>query len=418
MPLKKNISIDYLGFKCENPFFLASSPVASNYEMVARAYESGWGGVFFKTMGVFIPDECSPRFDNCSEAGNHWTGFKNMEMISDKPLEKNLEFIQKLKKNYPEKMMVASIMGSSDDEWKKLAKLVTEAGADAIECNFSCPQMVTSTMGSDVGQSEELVEQYSKATASATHLPVIAKMTPNVGNMELPALAAVKGGARGIAAINTIKSITNIDLDFMTAMPVVDGRSSISGYSGNAVRPIALRFICQLSQEPGLKGIPLSGIGGIETWRDAVEFLMVGARNVQVCTAVMQYGYRIVEDMISGMSHYMDEKGFATVEQMVGKALPNIVGADDINRDFKSLVKIDSEKCVGCGRCFLSCDDAAHQALSWDGKERKVTCDEDKCVGCQLCIYVCPALSCITPGKTVFKEGRKPAEIAVKTRFN
>jgi len=426
MPLKKNLSIDYLGFKCENPFFLASSPVCSDYDMVARAFETGWGGVFYKTIGVFIPDECSPRFDNCSEAGNHWTGFKNMEMISDKPLEKNLEYIAKIKKAFPEKMMVASIMGSSDDEWKSLAKMVTQAGADAIECNFSCPQMVTSTMGSDVGADLDLVTQYSKAVVSATHLPVIAKMTPNIGNMELPAVAAVQGGAKGIAAINTIKSITNIDLDFMCPMPVVDGRSSISGYSGNAVRPIALRFIAQLAVEPGLKGIPLSGVGGIETWRDAVEFLMVGASNVQVCTAVMQYGYRIVEDMISGMSHYMEDKGFATVADMVGKALPNTVGADDINRDFKSLIKFDEDKCVNCGRCHVSCADGAHAAIGWDGKERKVSLDEDKCVGCQLCVYVCPVMDCITPGKVAIKEGRfdgkaittKPSDVKVKTRFN
>ena len=426
MPLKRDLSINYLGFKCENPFFLASSPVCSNYDMIAKAFDAGWGGVFYKTVGVFLPDECSPRFDNCSEAGNHWTGFKNMEMISDKPLEENLEYIRRLKKDYPEKMMVVSIMGSSDEEWKLLAKAVTEAGADAIECNFSCPQMVTSTMGSDVGQSEALVQQYTKAVVSATHLPVVAKMTPNIGNMELPAIAAVNGGAHGIAAINTIKSITNIDLDFMSPMPVVDGKSSISGYSGNAVRPIALRFIAQLSAEPKLKGIPLSGVGGIETWRDAAEFILLGARNVQVCTSVMQYGYRIVEDMISGMSHFMEDKGFATLEEMVGKALPNTVGADDINRDHKVLIQVDKDTCVKCGRCYVSCFDGAHQAIGWDEKERKGSFDEDKCVGCQLCLYVCPVMNCITPGKVVLKKSRfdgkaittNPADVAVKTRFN
>ena len=425
MALRKDLSINYLGFKCENPFFLASSPVCSSYDMVSRAFEAGWGGVFYKTIGVFIPDECSPRFDNCSEAGYPWSGFKNMEMISDKPLDLNLEYIAKLKKDYPEKMMVVSIMGSSDDEWKQLAKQVTQAGADAIECNFSCPQMVTHTMGSDVGQSEALVNQYTKAVVSATHLPVIAKMTPNIGNMELPAIAAVNGGAKGIAAINTIKSITNLDLEFGCPMPVVDGKSSISGYSGNAVRPIALRFITQLAQEPKLKGIPLSGIGGIESWRDAVEFLMVGASNVQVCTAVMQYGYRIVEDMISGVSHFMDEKGYSSLEQMVGKALPNIVGADDINRDFKSLAHIDQDKCISCGRCYVSCQDGGHQAIDWNEAERKFAVDEDKCVGCQLCFYVCPVMDCITPGKTTLKTSRfdrkaittKPQDVAVKSKF-
>ena len=426
MALRKDLSIDYLGFKCENPFFLASSPVPSNYEMVARAYEAGWGGVFYKTIGVFIPDECSPRFDNCGEAGKAWSGFKNMEMISDKPLEQNLEYIARLKRDYPEKMMVVSIMGSSDEEWIKLAKLSTQAGADALECNFSCPQMVTSTMGSDVGQSEALVTQYSKAVVSATHLPVIAKMTPNIGNMELPAIAAVNGGAKGIAAINTIKSITNLDLDFMCPMPVVNGKSSISGYSGAAVRPIALRFITQLAQEPRLKDIPLSGIGGIETWRDAVEFMLVGARNLQVCTAVMQYGYRIVEDMISGVSHFMEEKGFNSLDEMIGLALPNIVGADDINRDFRSLAQIDQDKCVSCGRCYVSCQDGGHQAIDWDKDTRKYKVDENKCVGCQLCVLICPVMDCITPGQTVIKDSRfdkqkvvtRSQDVVVKTKFN
>ncbi len=416
MPFKKDLSINYLGVDCENPFFLSSSPVGSNYEMVSKAFESGWGGVFFKTIGIFIADECSPRFDNSYKEGTPWVGFKNMEQISDKPLEKNLEAIAKLKRDYPDKIMVASIMGSTDEEWRELSKLVTQAGADLIECNFSCPQMTSSAMGSDVGQSPELVRQYSKVVSSATNLPVIAKMTPNIGNMEIPAIAAIEGGAKGISAINTIKAITNIDFEHMTAMPVVNGKSSISGYSGAAARPIGLRFIAQMKQYPLLKDIPMSGIGGIETWKDALEYILVGSSNVQVTTAVMQYGYKIVEDMISGLSYFMEEKGFNKVEDLVGLTLPNIIAAENLDRDFKIIPKIDEEKCIGCGRCYVSCYDAAHQAIDWDKEKRKPIINDD-CVGCHLCLNVCPVYECITPGEVKFKEGRAPHDVILKTKY-
>ena len=412
MAKRKDLSIEFCGVKCENPFFLSSSPVGSNYEMCAKSLETGWGGIVYKTIGVFIADECSPRFDNTRKEATSFIGFKNMEQISDKPLEKNLEMMAKLKKDYPDKVLVASIMGSNDDEWALLSKLVTQTGADIIECNFSCPQMTTSTMGSDVGQSPELVKQYSRAVASATHLPVLAKMTPNIGNMEIPAIASIEGGATGIAAINTIKSITSLDFDKMTCMPVVNGKSSISGYSGKAVKPIALRFIAQMAQHPQLKNAPISGMGGIETWEDALEFLLLGARNLQVTTAIMQYGYRIVEDMISGLSYFMEEKGFKTLDEIIGLGLQNIIPAEDLNRDFKIMPEFDLDKCVGCGRCYISCYDGAHQAIDWDDDKRRPAIN-DNCVGCHLCLNVCPIEGCITPGEIKFKEGRAQTEVAV-----
>ncbi|QEK11724.1 NAD-dependent dihydropyrimidine dehydrogenase subunit PreA [Crassaminicella thermophila] len=416
MAIKKDLSIEYLGVKFENPFCLSSSPVGSNYEMCSKALEAGWGGVVYKTVGIFIADECSPRFDNGNKEGTPWIGFKNMEQISDKPLEKNLEMMSKLKKDYPNKVLIASIMGSNEEEWAKLAKLVTEAGADMIECNFSCPQMTSHAMGSDVGQNPELVKKYSKIVSEATHIPVIAKMTPNIGNMEIPAIAAIEGGAHSISAINTIKSITNLDLDHLTAMPVVNGKSSISGYSGAACKPIALRFIAQMKQHPKLKDVEISGMGGIETWRDAAEFIMLGCRNLQVTTAIMQYGYRIVEDMISGLSYFMEEKGFNSLDEMVGIALPNIIPAEELDRDFKIIPKIDDEKCVGCGRCYISCFDGAHQAIDWDEEKRRPVIN-DNCVGCHLCLNICPVQGCITPGEVKFKEGREPHDVIFKTKY-
>lgn len=420
MAVKKDLSIEYLGVKCENPFFLSSSPVGSDYDMVAKCFDEGWGGVFYKTIGFWIPDECSPRFDQNNKEGLPWIGFKNMEMISDKPTEYNFQQMRKLKRDYPDKVMVASIMGENEKEWKDLATMAEQAEADLIEGNFSCPQMTTCSMGSDVGTNPELVEKYSKAVVAGSKLPFIAKMTPNVTNMEIPARAAIAGGAMGISAINTIKSITNIDFENMTGMPVVDGKSSISGYSGAAAKPVALRFVTQLLQDMELKGVPISGIGGIETWRDALEFLIVGCRNVQVTTAIMQYGYRIVEDMISGLSHWMDERGFEKLDDFVGMALPNIVPADQIKRTFKILPKFDLKDCTGCGRCYISCYDGAHQAILWDEKKRRPILDEKKCVGCHLCLNVCPVQGVIGAGEVKWlpdklkKFEEKKSKIAMK----
>ena len=417
MPLVRDLSINFLGVRCENPFFLSSSPVCSSYEMIARAYEVGWGGVFYKTVGIFMPDECSPRFDVSGQPGGPWLGFKNMEMISDKPLETNLDYIRRLKQDFPEKVMGVSIMGSTREEWGTLARLVTEAGADIIECNFSCPQMTSSAMGSDVGQNPDLVAEYTRAVCAATHLPVLAKMTPNISHMEVPALAAMRAGAAGIAAINTVKSITTIDLESMTAMPVVNARSSISGYSGAAVRPIALRFITQMKQHPDLAATPISGIGGIYTWRDALEFLLVGSSNLQVTTSVMEYGYRIVEDMISGLSHFMEEKGVEKLADLVGLALPNIVPADDLDRDFRVIPEIHHDVCIGCGRCFISCSDGAHQAIDWDEEQRRPTINAN-CVGCHLCLNVCPVTGCILPGRIEMKPDRAQHEVSFKKQYD
>ncbi|SES87308.1 dihydroorotate oxidase B, catalytic subunit [Natronincola peptidivorans] len=413
MARRRDLSIEFCGVKSENPFFLSSSPVGSNYEMCKKALESGWGGIVYKTVGYWIPDECSPRFDATRKEGAPFIGFKNMEMISDKPTEKNLEMMYQLKKDFPDKVLVASIMGENEEEWAKLSKAVTEIGADIIECNFSCPQMTTASMGSDVGTNMELVEKYSKAVSSATHLPVLAKMTPNITLMEIAARAAIKGGATGIAAINTIKSITEVDLDHFTALPIVNGKSSISGYSGKAVKPIALRFIAQMASDPVLKGVPISGIGGIETWQDALEFILLGSRNIQVTTSIMQYGYRIVEDMISGMSYWMEEKGINSLEEIVGKALPNIIPADKIDRDFKVYPEYDHDQCVGCGRCYISCYDGGHQAIKWDEEKRKPSLDEEKCVGCGLCWLICPIENCITPGERKFHSFGTPRDVNV-----
>ena len=399
-----DLSIDFCGVKCENPFFLSSSIVAGDYDMVARAFEAGWGGAVFKTVGFLIPDEVSPRFGAIGKEGTPFIGLKNLEQISDHPLEYNLGVFRKLKRDYPDKVLVASVMGQNDEEWTRLSELVTEAGADMIECNFSCPHMSGSGLGSDVGQSPELVQRYTKLVKSATHLPVLAKMTPNVGNMEIPAIAAAQGGADGIAAINTIKSILGIDTGSFESSPSVGGKCAVSGYSGKAVKPIALRFIHDLAKCGRLSELQLSGMGGIETWHDALEFITLGCRNIQVTTAVMQYGYRIIGDMISGTKSYMAAHGISKITELVGKALPNLVPADRLDRSTVVFPMFDTEKCLGCGRCGISCSDAGHQAISMTGGKAKL--NAAKCAGCHLCMLVCPSGAITDKTKRIKKPKR------------
>lgn len=398
-----DLSISFCGVKCENPFFLSSSVVGSNYEMVAKAFDMGWAGVAFKTIGTFVPKEVSPRFDALRKETVPFVGFKNIEQISDHTLEENLSYLKRLKKDYPGKIIVASIMGQTDEEWTYLARIMTEAGCDIIECNFSCPHMAADGLGSDVGQNPELVTTYTKAVRRGTHLPILAKMTPNIGNMEIPAIAAIEAGADGIAAINTIKSIMNVNLDTFSSGPDVDGKTSVGGYSGKAVKPIALRFIHSMKTCGKLHGVPISGMGGIETWRDAAEFIALGCENIQVTTSVMQYGYRIIDDMIEGMKLYLSSHGYKSITQIVGIALPNIIAADHLNRDSICYPKFDRAKCIGCGRCYLSCYDGGHQALKPDEKSNKPIMDATKCVGCHLCVTVCP-IKAISQGKRIKKQ--------------
>ncbi|MDY3929005.1 MAG: NAD-dependent dihydropyrimidine dehydrogenase subunit PreA [Clostridia bacterium] len=384
-----DLAIDFMGIRCENPFFLSSSIVAGNYEMCAKAFEMGWAGTVYKTIGFIKPEETSPRFDAIGKENTPFIGFKNLEQISDHSLEENLDIIHRLKKDYPTKVIVVSIMGEKDEEWTELAKLVSKAGADIIECNFSCPQMVGEGLGSDVGQNPELVKHYTECVKKGTDLPVLAKMTPNIGNMEDSAIAAVKGGADGIAAINTIKSITGIDLETMIPYNAVNKKTSVSGYSGKAVKPIALRFINDMAKCGELKNISLSGIGGIENWHDAAEFIALGCSNVQVTTAVMQYGYRIIDDMISGLKAYMKRNGIKNVSELVGRALENIVEPECLDRTTVIYPIINKEKCIGCGRCFISCRDGGHQAIII-GENGIPRLNGSKCVGCHLCSLVCP----------------------------
>ncbi len=378
-----DLGISFCGIPCENPFFLASSAICTNYEMVARAFEMGWAGVFYKTICMQDIHEVSPRFDAVKE-GTSFIGFRNMEQLSENPVDVDFDILRRLKQDYPSKVVIASIMGQSEDEWIELARMAEAAGCDAVELNYSCPQMRESGMGSDVGQDPELVTFFTAYVKRSVKIPVIPKMTPNIAHISQPAMGAYFAGADAISAINTIKSVT------LGEGSEVSGCQTGSGYSGKAVKPIALRHILAMVKNPIMKNIQYSGIGGIETWRDALEFIQLGCRNVQVCTAVMQYGYRIIDDLILGLQTHMAERGIEHVEDLVGELLPTFYLPSDLDRDTVVYPKFDHEKCIGCGRCSISCQDGGHQAITFDTEARRPRLMGQKCVGCHLCRLVCP----------------------------
>ena len=379
------LNIDFCGIPCENPFFLASSAVCTNYEMVARAFDAGWAGVFYKTICMQEIQEVSPRFDAMHSIAVHgdFYGFRNMEQLSENPMAMDFDILRRLKQNYPTKVVIASIMGQTEEEWMALARMAEEAGCDAVELNFSCPQMKHKGMGSDVGQSPELVRTFTACVKGSVKIPVISKMTPNITHITEPAGACVEAGADAISAINTIKSVT------MSVEAEVAGQQTVSGYSGRAVRPIALRHILELAKMD--KRVELSGVGGIETWRDAMEFIQLGCSNVQVCTAVMQYGYRIIDDLILGLQRYMAKRGVSKLQDLVGEQVPKFQKPDRLDRGSIIYPKFNRELCVGCGRCEVSCNDGGHQAIVFNHETRQPRLVGTKCVGCHLCRLVCQA---------------------------
>lgn len=382
--LKTNIC----GIPVENPFLLSSSVVASSYDMCKRAFEAGWAGAAFKTISMIDIHEASPRFSAIKNIDGSFSAFKNIEQLSDHSVLENLLIFKKLKKEFPNKFLLVSIMGRDDAEWAYLAKEAEKAGADALELNFSCPNMTEDSTGSDVGQIPHLVERYTKAVTSVVKIPVIAKLTPNVMTMSPMAIAAKNGGAKGIAAINTIKSITELNLIDALYNKKSLANISVGGLSGNAVKPIALRFIAEMAQNEELKGMHFSAMGGISTYEDALMFLALGAGSLQITTAVMEYGYRIIDDLVDGLELFLGKLGLKSLDDIVGKIINKVVDIKEMKRDNIIYPKFIRSNCVGCGRCYVSCQDGGHQAIKFEN--RIPSLDPKKCVGCHLCVLVCP----------------------------
>jgi dihydropyrimidine dehydrogenase (NAD+) subunit PreA len=412
-----DLSIDFAGIKSPNPFWLASAPPTNTGDQIMRAFDLGWGGAVWKTLGDPIVDTSS-RFGSLDVGGQRMVGFNNIELITDRPLEVNLREVREVKRRYPDRAVIVSLMVESKDDWRDIIKASVDTGCDGLELNFGCPHgMCERGMGSAVGQEPDVLKVVAGWAVEFSPIPVLIKLTPNIGDILEPGVAAVEAGAKGLSLINTIKSVIGVDLDKFVPYPVVGRKSTNGGYCGPAVKPIALHMVAALARDPRVT-IPISGIGGIATWRDAAEFIALGSTSVQVCTAAMHYGYRIVEDMIDGLSNYLDEKGMKSVRDLRGRALPAFVEWGELDLNYKVIAHVDPEKCIGCNLCYVACRDTAvacihtadeplkpghvaptREAAVAGAKERHahlVWVDETECIGCNLCASVCPVPSCIT----------------------
>ncbi len=393
-----SLAVEMAGIRSPNPFWLASGPPTNTGEMVARAFEAGWGGAVWKTVGEPITNVTS-RLGSLDVDGRRMVGISNIELISDRPIETNLAEIREVKRRFPDRAVVVSLMVESKREaWHDIVRRVNDTGADGIELNCGCPHgMAERGMGSAVGQDPEYLEMITAWAKEAAEVPVLVKLTPNITDITVAARAARQGGADGVALINTISSLVGLDLDTWETRPAIRGRGSHGGYSGPAVKPIALNMVSAIGRDPRI-GIPISAVGGVESWRDAVEFLLVGATNVQVCTAVMHYGYRIVEDMSDGLAAYLAGRGLSSPAELVGRALPAIGDWGQLDLSYKVKARIDAATCIHCNLCYRACEDGAHQAIRLErtnGSTMPVV-DDDECVGCRLCEHVCPVDGCIT----------------------
>jgi dihydropyrimidine dehydrogenase (NAD+) subunit PreA len=392
-----DLSSNLAGIRSPNPFWLASAPPTNSGYQVQRAFEQGWGGAVWKTLGDPIVNVTS-RFAGLNYREHRMVAMNNIELITDRPLDENLREIAETKRAFPDRAIIASLMEVCEQQpWHDLVKRVQEVDIDGFELNFGCPHgMSERGMGAAVGQHPDLIERVTTYVKEVARVPVIVKLTPNVTDVRYSARGAARGGADAISLINTINSVMGVDLQTWKPIPQVDGKSSHGGYCGPAVKPIALNMVSDCARDPEVR-VPISGIGGVETWSDAVEFLLLGASNVQVCTAVMHHGFRIVREMISGLNDYLDAKGLQSLDGLIGKARDTITTWDNLNLNYKLVAEIDQKRCIHCNKCYVACEDAAHQCIDrvsrGDGGYDLVV-DAEHCVGCNLCMMVCP-VDCI-----------------------
>ena len=409
-----DIRSNFLGIHSPNPFWLASAPPTDKEINVTRAFEAGWGGVVWKTLGEdpAVVNVNGPRYTTLMSADRRVIGLNNIELITDRPLLQNLAEIKRVKRAWPDRAMVVSLMVPCVEEsWKAILPLVEDTGADAVELNFGCPHgMSERGMGAAVGQVPEYIQMVTAWCKHYTRLPVIVKLTPNITDVRLPARAAKAGGADAVSLINTINSVMGVDLDRMVMSPSTDGWGSHGGYCGPAVKPIALNMVAEIARDPETAGLPISGIGGISTWRDAAEFIAMGCGTVQVCTAAMVYGFKIVQDMVSGLESFMDEKGYTTLAAMQGLAVPTVKHWNQLNLNHVEKAVINQDSCIQCGRCHVVCEDTSHQAIfAMKDGVRHFEVNDAECVGCNLCVSICPVPDTIT------MRALKPGEIDART---
>ena len=407
----------FAGIASPNPFWLASAPPTDKAYNVHRAFEAGWGGVVWKTLGEDGPPIVNvngPRYGALLTPDRKMLGFNNIELITDRPLQTNLDEIAEVKRRWADRALVVSLMvPCTEDAWKAILVRVEDTGADGIELNFGCPHgMSERGMGAAVGQVPEYIEMVTAWCKRFSRLPVIVKLTPNVTDIRQPARAARRGGADAISLINTVNSIMGVDPSTLKMSPSTGGMGSHGGYCGPAVKPIALNMVAEIARDPLTAGLSISGIGGVGNWRDALDFIALGAGTVQVCTAAMVFGFKIVQEMASGLSDYMDSKGFTSLDDFRGRAVPQVTEWRHLNLNHVSKAVINQDACISCGRCHIACEDTSHQAITRlkDGL-RHFEVMEDACVGCNLCVLVCPVPDCISlrdlqPGEKDLRTGR------------
>jgi dihydropyrimidine dehydrogenase (NAD+) subunit PreA len=423
-----DLSIEFCGVKAPNPFWLASAPPTNSEYQVRRAFDAGWGGAVWKTIAHEPIVNVTSRYGSVDYDGRKVMGLNNIELITDRTLDVNLKEIASVKKAYPGHALFVSLMVESKREaWHDITKRTQDTGADGIELNFGCPHgMSERGMGSAVGQVPEYACMITEWVKEVATIPVIVKLTPNISDITAIGRAAVNGGADALSLINTVNSIMGVDLDTFAPKPAVRGEGSHGGYCGPAVKPIALNMVAAVAGDPKIN-VPISGIGGIQAWQDAIEFMLLGASSVQVCTAVMHYGFRIVDQLLSGLEGWMREKGFQKISDFVGRSVPRIKSWGDLDLNYKIVAEIDQKKCIHCGLCYIACEDGAHQSIQWDkvsmsdfvranGHDAHVhrsggvevlpgaggdtvnvfTIKQQSCVGCNMCSLVCPVEGCIT----------------------
>ena len=396
-----NLHSEFLGISSPNPFWLASAPPTDKAYNVNRAFEAGWGGAVWKTLGEDPPivNVSGPRYSVLHSNERRVIGFNNIELITDRPLQTNLDELRQIKKDWPDRALIASVMLPMEERvWAKYVPMIEDTGVDGFELNFGCPHgMSERGMGAAVGQVPEYIQMATEWCKKFARTPVIVKLTPNVTSILPPATAAMNGGADAVSLINTVNSIMRVNYDTLTMFPTTDGQGSHGGYCGSAVKPIALHMVAEIARNTETAAVPISGIGGIADWRDAVDFLALGASNVQVCTAAMVYGFKIIDDLTDGLSNFLDKKNMTSVSDLVGKAVPSVTDWQYLNLNHIEKAVIDQDLCIQCGRCHIVCEDTSHQAITHTvNGERRFEVIDEECVGCNLCVSVCPVDGCIT----------------------
>lgn len=392
-------SIELLGKEIPNPFLLASSLCTDNLEMARAGLKAGWGGLVLKTIGVEGTNVSLkyPMMAPISDGGRMMTALGNIDLISAAGVEEVVERLQALKEEFPDRFIAASIMGETRGEWQRLTRHLVAAGADAIECSFSCPQgSLGARPGAMLGQDPTLartVTQWVKDAAG--EVPVVIKITPQVVDLGEIALAVVGGGGDAICAANSIPGLPGIDVEQATPMPSVGGRTSFSGISGSAILPLALRAVGEVARASTLTII---GNGGVESWRDAVAMMQLGASAVQICTAVMHHSFDLIDALCGGLARFMERQKIERAGEISRRALDNITTHDELIQPGPARARIDYDTCINCGRCYVACRDGAYLAITWDEENRRPTVDLMRCTGCGLCIGNCPtdAISLLT----------------------